>query len=576
MKFFDDLRVAYKLWATVLLLMLSLLTLSVVTLLRFEHLADTALAQVRTAEGRITIATHWRDRAESAMDMSMGRMVSADPTLTQILSDKVAAITASLNPVQEKINKEVDTPEEKAALEAVAAIRAEVRGLSPKINEMITQGADMAARQAFVEKEYKPRAAAYIGAINKFVQVQEKSRDAAVAEAEAAQMRLLAIAFACAAVIVVLGILLAMYLITAITKPLAHAVKVTEAIASGDLTVTVIVRRTDEFGSLLRATASMVERLRGVISEVRSSVESVSAASGEIASGNTDLSARTEQMAANLEQTAASLEEFTSTVGQSADTATQANQLVSKAALSAQEGGNVVQQVIESMKLITDASTKINDIIGVIDGIAFQTNILALNAAVEAARAGEQGRGFAVVAGEVRSLAQRSAEAAKEIKGLIGNSVDAVQMGSIQVAQAGKSMGEIVSGVRRVSDLIGEITAAAAEQRDGIKQVNQAVTNLDQVTQQNAALVEESGAAASSLRDQARRLAEVIAVFKVQQQALAQAPAAPQARAAASSASKPRPAATSTSAPAPRTAPRQLGNSGGAGNVEEKDGWGLF
>jgi methyl-accepting chemotaxis protein len=574
MKFFDDLRVAYKLWATVLLLMLSLLTLSVVTLLRFEHLADAALAQVRTAEGRITIATHWRDRAESAMDMSMGRMVSADPTLTQILSDKVAAITASLNPVQEKINKEVDTPEEKAALEAVAAIRAEVRGLSPKINEMITQGADMAARQAFVEKEYKPRAAAYIGAINKFVQVQEKSRDAAVAGAEAAQMRLLAIAFACAAVIVVLGILLAMYLITAITKPLAHAVKVTEAIASGDLTVTVIVRRTDEFGSLLRATASMAERLRGLISEVRSSVESVSAASGEIASGNTDLSARTEQMAANLEQTAASLEEFTSTVGQSADTATQANQLVSKAAASAQEGGNVVQQVIESMKLITDASTKINDIIGVIDGIAFQTNILALNAAVEAARAGEQGRGFAVVAGEVRSLAQRSAEAAKEIKGLIGNSVDAVQMGSIQVAQAGKSMGEIVSGVRRVSDLIGEITAAAAEQRDGIKQVNQAVSNLDQVTQQNAALVEESGAAASSLRDQARRLAEVISVFKVQQQALAGAQAVPPARAAASSASKPRPAATS--APAPRTAPRQLGNSSSAGKVEEKDGWGLF
>jgi methyl-accepting chemotaxis protein len=349
---------------------------------------------------------------------------------------------------------------------------------------------------------------------------------------------------------------------------------VTEAIASGDLTVTVIVRRTDEFGNLLRATAAMAERLRGLISEVRSSVESVSAASGEIASGNTDLSARTEQMAANLEQTAASLQEFTSTVGQSADTATQANQLVSKAAASAQEGGSVVQQVIESMKLITDASTKINDIIGVIDGIAFQTNILALNAAVEAARAGEQGRGFAVVAGEVRSLAQRSAEAAKEIKGLIGNSVDAVQMGSIQVGQAGKSMEEIVSGVKRVSDLIGEITAAASEQRDGIKQVNQAVSNLDQVTQQNAALVEESGAAAASLRDQARRLTEVISVFKVQQEALAGAQAAAPARVAAfSTATKPKPVAAS--APSNRTSPRQLGNNP-AGKVEEKDGWGLF
>lgn len=176
MKFFDDLRVAYKLWATVLLLMLSLLTLSVVTLLRFEDLADTALTKVRTTEGRITTATHWRDRAESAMDMSMGRMVSSDLALMQILSDKVAAITASLNPVQEKINKEVDTPEEKAALDAIAAARAEVRGQTPKINEMITQGADLAARQAFVEKEYKPRAAVYIGAINKFVETQEIGR----------------------------------------------------------------------------------------------------------------------------------------------------------------------------------------------------------------------------------------------------------------------------------------------------------------------------------------------------------------------------------------------------------------
>ncbi|EGI75553.1 methyl-accepting chemotaxis protein [Hylemonella gracilis] len=575
MKFFDDLRVAQKLWATVLLLMLSLLTLSVVTLLRFEDVADSALQQVRTTEGRITTATHWRDRAAHAMDMSMSRMVSTDPALAQQLSEKVAAITASLNPVQEKITQEATSPEEKAALEAVVAARAEVRGQTPKITEMINQGVDMATRQAFVEKEYKPRATVYIGAINKFVEIQEKNRDAAVAEAAAAQTRLLVIAFACAAVIFILGILLAMYLISAITKPLAHAVKVTEAIASGDLTVTVIVRRTDEFGNLLRATASMVERLRGVITEVRSSVEAVSSASGEIASGNTDLSARTEQMAANLEETAASLEEFTSTVGQSADTATQANQLASKAAQSAQEGGNVVQQVIESMKLITDASTKINDIIGVIDGIAFQTNILALNAAVEAARAGEQGRGFAVVAGEVRSLAQRSAEAAKEIKGLIGNSVDAVQMGSIQVAQAGKGMEEIVSGVKRVSDLIGEITAAAAEQRDGIKQVNQAVTNLDQVTQQNAALVEESSAAASSLRDQARRLSEVVAVFKVQQQALAGAPAASAPQAAPRSAPKARPAAAAPLKTARTSAPRQLGNSTAAAS-EDKDGWGLF
>jgi methyl-accepting chemotaxis protein len=263
-----------------------------------------------------------------------------------------------------------------------------------------------------------------------------------------------------------------------------------------------------------RALQSALQKMRATVASVQSSADSIQSASREIASGNQDLSTRTEQAASNLEETAASMEQLTSTVRQSADAARQANQLAASAAEIAVRGGQVVGQVVTTMDEINHSSKKISDIIGVIDGIAFQTNILALNAAVEAARAGEQGRGFAVVAGEVRNLAQRSAEAAKEIKNLIGASVDRVEAGSRLVADAGQTMSEIVGSVQRVSDIIGEITAAAGEQSDGIGQVNVAVTQLDQMTQQNAALVEESAAAAESLKDQASRLAEVIKIFR--------------------------------------------------------------
>ena len=264
-------------------------------------------------------------------------------------------------------------------------------------------------------------------------------------------------------------------------------------------------------GQRLQATATLVMML----GEVRSSTDSISNASAEIASGNQDLSARTEQAASNLQQTASSMEQLTGTVKQSADSARQANQLAASAAEVAARGGNVVSRVVATMDDINASSKKIADIIGVIDGIAFQTNILALNAAVEAARAGEQGRGFAVVAGEVRSLAQRSAEAAKEIKALIGASVDKVESGSKLVADAGQTMQEIVGSVQRVTDIIGEITAAASEQSDGIGQVNTSVTQLDKMTQQNAALVEESAAAAESLKDQTVRLSQAVSVFRL-------------------------------------------------------------
>jgi methyl-accepting chemotaxis protein len=292
----------------------------------------------------------------------------------------------------------------------------------------------------------------------------------------------------------------------------AHARGALRRIADGDLSTDASATSDQGLMGELQRTR---QRLRTLVDQVRTSTDSISTASVQIASGNQDLSARTEQTASNLQQTASSMEELTGTVKQSADSARQANQLAASAAEVAQRGGSVVSQVVATMDEITASSKKIADIIGVIDGIAFQTNILALNAAVEAARAGEQGRGFAVVASEVRSLAQRSAEAAREIKGLIGASVERVETGSKLVADAGSTMHEIVASVQRVSDIIGEITAAAAEQSDGIGQVNTAVTQLDQMTQQNAALVEESAAAAESLKDQANRLAQLVAAFRL-------------------------------------------------------------
>jgi methyl-accepting chemotaxis protein len=285
-------------------------------------------------------------------------------------------------------------------------------------------------------------------------------------------------------------------------------------VAQGDLRHTVDTAGAAA-GSLLAALAEMQKRLAGLVGQVRTASDSIATGSSEIAAGNANLSQRTEQQASNLQQTAASMEELTSTVKNNADTANQANQLAGSASAAAAKGGEVVDQVVATMDDITASSKKIADIIGVIDGIAFQTNILALNAAVEAARAGEQGRGFAVVASEVRSLAQRSAEAAKEIKLLIGASVEKVEAGSVLVEDAGATMVDIVTQVKRVADLIGEISSATVEQTSGIGQVSDAVTQLDHATQQNAALVEQSAAAADSLQQQAHRLTEVVSVFKL-------------------------------------------------------------
>ncbi|MDR7377036.1 methyl-accepting chemotaxis protein [Rhodoferax ferrireducens] len=313
------------------------------------------------------------------------------------------------------------------------------------------------------------------------------------------------------AVLVVAALWLAKYL----ARPMDYAMQIADQLSQGDLSMSVQPTGNEETVRLLKSMAHMQTNFAGIVHTVKSNADSVATASAEISQGNQDLSARTESQASALEQTAASMEELGSTVKQNADNARQANQLAMSASAVAVQGGQVVGQVVETMKGIHDSSTKIADIISVIDGIAFQTNILALNAAVEAARAGEQGRGFAVVASEVRSLAGRSAEAAKEIKNLISVSVERVAQGSTQVDQAGSTMTEVVGAIRRVTDIMGEISAASSEQAAGVAQVGEAVTQMDQATQQNAALVEQMAAAANSLNNQANELVQGVAVFKL-------------------------------------------------------------
>jgi len=332
------------------------------------------------------------------------------------------------------------------------------------------------------------------------------------AEADYANDRLVMLAVSGGAV--ALALALGWMLAAAVTRPLERCVTLAETVAAGDLSSRIVADRADETGQLMAALGRMNESLVKMVGQVRQSAEGIATASSQIASGNHDLSARTEQQASALQQTAASMQQMTGTVQQSADSARAAGQLAAAAAEVAGKGGAVVQRVVATMSDISASSKKISDIIGTIDGIAFQTNILALNAAVEAARAGEQGRGFAVVASEVRSLAQRSAQAAREIKGLIGDSVDKVEAGSHLVGEAGSTMTDVVAQVGRMTDLMGEINASSEEQTSGIVQVNAAVASIDQGTQQNAALVEESAAAAESLKQQAAGLLQLVAAFK--------------------------------------------------------------
>jgi methyl-accepting chemotaxis protein len=402
----------------------------------------------------------------------------------------------------------------RALFKALSEVRAQYLPVSQRVVSQAASGAQEMAKIG-MQTELAPLEHKYFTAVEAMIAFQEEQTKAAKAYAGSAISQIRTTSIISGVVALLVATLAAFWITRAVTLPINQAVAVARAVAGGDLTYAFEAKGKSETGLLLHALKEMQSGLVKVVSDVRHGSEGVATASAEIAQGNQDLSSRTESQASALEQTAASMEELGSQVKQNADNARQANQLALNASTVAVQGGEVVGQVVQTMKGINESSRKIADIISVIDGIAFQTNILALNAAVEAARAGEQGRGFAVVASEVRSLAGRSAEAAKEIKTLIGASVERVEQGAALVDKAGATMDEVVISIRRVTDIMGEISSASSEQSAGVAQVGEAVTQMDQVTQQNAALVEQMAAAASSLKAQANELVQTVAVFKL-------------------------------------------------------------
>ena len=496
---------------------------------------------------KIALAVEIRDNVNGAARNLRNALLGRNLEEATRYLDRSAANSAKTTEALGKMEKILSTVRGRELFQAIQEARTAYNTPRDKLRELIKQQKkDEATELLFTQ--VIPAQDKYFQVLDQFVAFQKSLMEQSVAEGRDTTQSAIAMMLGLSAVAIALCVIAAWLVTRSITRPLNEAVSVASAVAAGDLTVQIGATSKDETGTLLAALKSMNDSLHRIVSEVRQGSDTINTASAEIASGNLDLSSRTEEQAGALEETASAMEELTSTVKQNADNARQANSLAATASEVAVQGGSVVGQVVQTMGEINDASRKIVDIISVIDGIAFQTNILALNAAVEAARAGEQGRGFAVVASEVRTLAQRSASAAKEIKALIDDSVSRVDNGSRLVEQAGATMTEVVASVRRVTDVVAEISAASNEQSDGIEQINHAITQMDQVTQQNAALVEEAAAAAQSLQEQSTRLSATVSVFKLSSHDTPRA-AAPRKPAPAPAASRPAAAATVRTAP---------------------------
>ncbi len=534
---------------------------------------SSAMAAAEISQQRANMVDDWQRKTQLNLTRTLAIAKAVGQTDVEAYFGPLMKETSlEISQLQKQLEASAGNDGARALMGTIAQRRDAYVALRTQLNEHV-KNADPFAAEKLLTEQLLPAAKVYLGAMGDLQAHERKAVDSQNEALRGSLAMAKSVLIVLTLVSLVVGGLMAYVITRSVTGPISEAVNAARVIASNNLSQRLDSTRRDELGDLLRALSEMQGSLHQVVTQVRSATDSISTASAEIATGNQDLSQRTEQTASNLQETASSMEQLTGTVKQSADSARQANQLAASAAEVAARGGNVVSQVVSTMNEINASSKKISDIIGVIDGIAFQTNILALNAAVEAARAGEQGRGFAVVASEVRSLAGRSAEAAKEIKSLIGASVEKVEAGSRLVAQAGTTMTEIVGSVQRVSDIIGEITAASAEQSDGIGQVNVAVTQLDQMTQQNAALVEESAAAAESLKQQASSLAQVMGTFRLSADApltaaapvvrptrapkpLAPATAKPVASASKATAAK-APAAPSHHTPRPSAAPAQ-------------------
>ena len=498
-------------FSLILLLSMAVIGLSI---LRLNQLADATQEMVKNPVQTERLVSDWARNLASGITRAAAVARSSDPALADFFAAENKDSSRRSSELQKAVEALMFQDQEKKLFQEISTERGRYLKGRDAIVALKKEGKQAEAVQ-LLESEFLPAATAYMGKMEALLANQREQVNGLAQEIQDTRQASSLLLLVLGGLSVALSVLISWLLSSSITKPLQEASSVAQRVAEGDLTARITTERKDELGTLMAALRHMQTQLAAVVGGVRRGAESVSHASAEIAQGNHDLSARTEQQASALEQTAASMEELSSAVRHNADNARQANQLALTASNVAVQGGAVVSEVVETMRGIHDASRKIGDIISVIDGIAFQTNILALNAAVEAARAGEQGRGFAVVASEVRSLASRSADAAKEIKTLIETSVDRVSQGSALVDKAGATMQEVVQSIRRVTDIMGEISAASNEQSAGVVQVGDAVSSMDQVTQQNAALVEEMAAAASSLRIQSDELVHAVSVFQI-------------------------------------------------------------